>query len=284
MVQHADLLKIKQKEGTELEVVSNSKLAELSQTPDHQGIVARVSKYPYETMESLESGLRTRLETVDDVTLLPLVVLVDRLQDPFQFASILRSCECAGAFAVVIGEYCQAQVTTQVARASMGVVNQLVIVQTPNLVQAAGQLRATGLTLLACEPKSDQEVANCKLKRPIGSTAPMGASLEDSDLSPYRQPAGQSAGAPLQLPAPNSSDSEIKSPMIGTLYRAPSPDAAPYVDLGAEVGPDTVVCIIEAMKVMNEIKAEQRGIITAILADNTKPVEFGQPLFRIRPT
>ena len=168
MVQHADLLKIKQKEGTELEVVSNSKLAELSQTPDHQGIVARVSKYPYETMESLESGLRTRLETVDDVTLLPLVVLVDRLQDPFQFASILRSCECAGAFAVVIGEYCQAQVTTQVARASMGVVNQLVIVQTPNLVQAAGQLRATGLTLLACEPKSDQEVANCKLKRPIG--------------------------------------------------------------------------------------------------------------------
>lgn len=84
-------------------------------------------------------------------------------------------------------------------------------------------------------------------------------------------------------PAPASTDAEIKSPMIGTLYRSPSPEAAPYVDVGSEVGPDTVVCIIEAMKVMNEIKAETRGIITAALAENSKPVEFGQPLFRIRP-
>jgi acetyl-CoA carboxylase biotin carboxyl carrier protein len=84
-------------------------------------------------------------------------------------------------------------------------------------------------------------------------------------------------------PAPASTDAEIKSPMIGTLYRSPSPEAAPYVDVGSEVGPDTVVCIIEAMKVMNEIKAETRGIITAVLAENSKPVEFGQPLFKIRP-
>jgi acetyl-CoA carboxylase biotin carboxyl carrier protein len=84
-------------------------------------------------------------------------------------------------------------------------------------------------------------------------------------------------------PAPTSSDAEIKSPMIGTLYRSPSPEAAPYVDVGSEVGPDTVVCIIEAMKVMNEIKAETRGVITAALAENSKPVEFGQPLFKIRP-
>ncbi|HTH48637.1 MAG TPA: biotin/lipoyl-containing protein, partial [Candidatus Limnocylindria bacterium] len=78
-------------------------------------------------------------------------------------------------------------------------------------------------------------------------------------------------------------DAEIKSPMIGTLYRSPSPDSAAYVEVGTEVGPDTVVCIIEAMKVMNEIKAEARGIITEILAENAKPVEFGQALFRIRP-
>ena len=71
--------------------------------------------------------------------------------------------------------------------------------------------------------------------------------------------------------------------MIGTFYRSPSPDAGHYVDIGSEVGPDTVVCIIEAMKVMNEIKAEARGVITAILSDNAKPVEFGQPLFKIRP-
>jgi len=79
-----------------------------------------------------------------------------------------------------------------------------------------------------------------------------------------------------------SGDTEIKSPMIGTFYRAPSPESANYVEVGTEVNPDSVVCIIEAMKVMNEIKAEVRGIITDILIDNAKPVEFGQPIFRIR--
>ena len=83
--------------------------------------------------------------------------------------------------------------------------------------------------------------------------------------------------------AANASDAEIKSPMIGTLYRSPSPESAPYVDVGSEVGPDTVVCLIEAMKVMNEIKAETRGVITQVLTENSKPVEFGQPLFKIRP-
>ena len=76
---------------------------------------------------------------------------------------------------------------------------------------------------------------------------------------------------------------EIKSPMIGTLYRAPSPESANYAEVGTEVHPDTVVCLIEAMKVMNEIKAEVRGVITEILVDNAKPVEFGQPIFKIRP-
>jgi acetyl-CoA carboxylase biotin carboxyl carrier protein len=75
---------------------------------------------------------------------------------------------------------------------------------------------------------------------------------------------------------------EIKSPMIGTFYRSPSPESGNYVEIGSEVNTDTVVCIIEAMKVMNEIKAEVRGIITEILIDNAKPVEFGQPIFKIR--
>jgi acetyl-CoA carboxylase biotin carboxyl carrier protein len=81
----------------------------------------------------------------------------------------------------------------------------------------------------------------------------------------------------------SSSDLEIKSPMIGTFYRAPSPESANYVEIGSEVNPDSVVCIIEAMKVMNEIKAEVRGIVTEILIDNAKPVEFGQPIFKVRP-
>lgn len=83
--------------------------------------------------------------------------------------------------------------------------------------------------------------------------------------------------------APASSEVEIKSPMIGTFYRSPSPEAGAYVEIGTEVGPDTVVCIIEAMKVMNEIKAEVKGVITQILVENAKPVEFGQPMFKVRP-
>jgi acetyl-CoA carboxylase biotin carboxyl carrier protein len=81
-----------------------------------------------------------------------------------------------------------------------------------------------------------------------------------------------------------STDIEIKSPMIGTFYRSPSPESGAYAEIGTEVNPDTVVCIIEAMKVMNEIKAEVKGVITQALVENAKPVEFGQPLFKVRPT
>lgn len=91
--------------------------------------------------------------------------------------------------------------------------------------------------------------------------------------------------APGAVPAtPVSTDADIKSPMIGTFYRSPSPESAAYVEIGTEVNPDTVVCIIEAMKVMNEIKAEVKGVITQVLIENAKPVEFGQPLFKIRPS
>lgn len=88
--------------------------------------------------------------------------------------------------------------------------------------------------------------------------------------------------APTQVSAPSELD--VKSPMIGTFYRAPSPESAPYVEIGSEVQPETVVCIIEAMKVMNEIKAEIKGVVTQVLVENSKPVEFGQPLFKVRPT
>jgi len=73
----------------------------------------------------------------------------------------------------------------------------------------------------------------------------------------------------------------IDSPIVGTFYRAASPDAEAFVKVGSKVNPDTVVCIIEAMKVMNEIKAEKSGTITEILVENARPIEFGQPLFVI---
>ena len=93
--------------------------------------------------------------------------------------------------------------------------------------------------------------------------------------------------APAQVaasaPAPAASNEiEIKSPMIGTFYRSPSPEAGPYVDIGTEVNPDTVVCIIEAMKLMNEIQAETSGEIAKIYVENGQPVEYGQPLFGLK--
>lgn len=96
-------------------------------------------------------------------------------------------------------------------------------------------------------------------------------------------PAATSSARAIEPPATAGNGLEIKSPMIGTFYRSPSPEAAAYVEAGSEVGPETVVCIIEAMKVMNEIKAEVRGIITEVCVDNARPVEFGQVLFKVRP-
>lgn len=126
-----------------------------------------------------------------------------------------------------------------------------------------------------------------KLKRPIGSSGGPGVTpVDDPELTAFAalgRPAASAPAPAAAAPSPSNNDVEIKSPMIGTLYRSPSPDADPYVEVGTEVGPETVVCIIEAMKVMNEIKAETRGIITSIVAENAKPVEFGQPLFRVRP-
>jgi len=90
--------------------------------------------------------------------------------------------------------------------------------------------------------------------------------------------------APAPPAAPAADIKFITSPMVGTFYRSPSPDAPAFADTGTEVEPDTVVCIIEAMKVMNEIKAEAKGVITQVLVENAKPVEFGQPLFKLRPT
>jgi acetyl-CoA carboxylase biotin carboxyl carrier protein len=118
-----------------------------------------------------------------------------------------------------------------------------------------------------------------KLKRGLGPAAAPPAQWDEGGS----QASGSIPNPLTLLPAQSTAtDQEIKSPMIGTFYRAPSPEAGNYVEIGMEVGPESVVCIIEAMKVMNEIKAETKGIITQVLVDNAKPVEFGQPLFKIR--
>jgi len=98
-------------------------------------------------------------------------------------------------------------------------------------------------------------------------------------------PAAPSEGyAAPAAPAPPAGDVHVvKSPMVGILYRAPSPDADVFVEVGDEVRPDSVLCIIEAMKVMNELKAEVEGVVQAIEVENGRTVEYGQPLFLIAP-
>jgi len=97
-------------------------------------------------------------------------------------------------------------------------------------------------------------------------------------------PAAPAPAAPAPAtPAPAAEGPEVKSPMIGTFYRKPSPDADSFVEVGSVVEPETVVCIIEAMKVMNEIKAEVKGTVAEVLLEDGKPVEYGQALFRIEP-
>jgi len=132
------------------------------------------------------------------------------------------------------------------------------------------------------------EKQDFKIRLKRGNNGTTGVSYEDQPVLTYVQPAGTVAtlqGGPAAAPAPApSNELEIKSPMIGTFYRSPSPESAPYIEIGTEVSPETVVCIIEAMKVMNEIKAEAKGIITQVLLENAKPVEFGQPLFKLRPS
>ena len=102
---------------------------------------------------------------------------------------------------------------------------------------------------------------------------------------PAAAPAAAASGASEAGAAPaggGGATKEITSPMVGTFYRAAVPEAPPFVDVGREVNEETVVCIIEAMKVMNEIKAEVSGVIAEVVAENGKPVQFGQALFRVR--
>ncbi|MCP4446161.1 MAG: acetyl-CoA carboxylase biotin carboxyl carrier protein [Myxococcales bacterium] len=101
------------------------------------------------------------------------------------------------------------------------------------------------------------------------------------------------AHAPVAAPAPAAAEDaqapaeetihQVTSPFVGTFYRAPNPDSASYCEVGQRVEKGQVLCIVEAMKLMNEIEADMGGTLEAILVDNAEPVEYGQPLFKIRP-
>ncbi|MCO4745987.1 MAG: acetyl-CoA carboxylase biotin carboxyl carrier protein [Proteobacteria bacterium] len=107
---------------------------------------------------------------------------------------------------------------------------------------------------------------------PVMAAAPMAPMAAAAAGAPAAAAAGGEAGLPA-----------IESPMVGTFYRAPTPDAAPFVKVGDTVSAGSVVCIVEAMKLMNEIEAEVSGTIVEVLVENAQPVQFGQPLFTIQP-
>ena len=106
-----------------------------------------------------------------------------------------------------------------------------------------------------------------------------GASVPAAPLA-AAPPSAAAESAPPAGPPPGTEP--FLSPMVGTFYRGSSPDAEPFAAVGKTVKPDSVLCIIEAMKVMNEVKAERSGVIVEVLVENGEPVEFGQPLFLIK--
>ncbi len=128
------------------------------------------------------------------------------------------------------------------------------------------------LTLFSLE----EEGVKITLKRGAdGHQAPMQPALQ------VPVPVAPTVTAGSEAVATEQNGRTVDSPMVGTFYRAPAPESPPFVNIGDKVTPDTVLCIIEAMKVMNEIKAETDGTITEVLVENGKPVQFGEPMFRI---
>src|ERR1043166_5283405 len=125
----------------------------------------------------------------------------------------------------------------------------------------------------------EKEGSRLKLQR--GASAPQ-ATVAVPAAPTVPPKAAPTAEPPAAKPIESVPMKEIVSPMVGTFYRGASPDTPAFVEVGKPITEETVVCIIEAMKVMNEIKAETSGVIAEVLADNGKPVQFGQALFKVR--
>lgn len=118
----------------------------------------------------------------------------------------------------------------------------------------------------------------------VQPAAPQPAAVPAQPVAqPVSQPAAQAATPKAETAKESGNYEEVRSPMIGTFYRSPSPEKPPFVGVGDEVKKGDVICIIEAMKLFNEIEAEVSGKIVKVLADDSTPVEYDQPLFLIEP-
>jgi acetyl-CoA carboxylase biotin carboxyl carrier protein len=141
----------------------------------------------------------------------------------------------------------------------------------------ARQENAQGVIPQMVSVVSPQMIPGIPQQMPVAAAPPQ--------AGPQAQPEAAATPVPEAPAAPKEDENlvEIKSPMVGTFYRAPSPESPPYVETGDRIAPDSVLCIVEAMKLMNEIQAEMRGTIVEILVENGQPVEYGQPMFKVKP-
>ena len=139
---------------------------------------------------------------------------------------------------------------------------------------------------LVSEPSvSELEIteAEGKIRIVKGGAAPVAAPVAPA-VTAYAPPPAQQVAAPALAPQdapPQESGFVVKAPMVGTFYRASSPGASPFIEVGQSVKEGDTLCIIEAMKILNEIESEKSGTVTKILVENGQPVEYGQPLFVI---
>ncbi|MDD5504528.1 MAG: acetyl-CoA carboxylase biotin carboxyl carrier protein [Candidatus Omnitrophica bacterium] len=141
-----------------------------------------------------------------------------------------------------------------------------------------GLMEEHGLAEIEIE-KGDQKI---KLRKTLKPELFMAAQQSPVAAGPAR--ANEPSGQEYLQEKKSANVIEIKAPIVGTFYRAPSPDAAPFVEVGQEIEVGQVVCIIEAMKLMNEIKSEVKGKVVDVLVENADPIEFGQILMLIEPS
>ena len=131
------------------------------------------------------------------------------------------------------------------------------------------------------ELELEEDAFKVRLKKPGAQVTTIPAAMPSMPALP---PAAQAASTSAETPDPSDEGlMPINSPIVGTFYRSPAPDADPFVSEGAAVMAETVVCIVEAMKIMNEVKAETKGTIEKVLIENGEPVEYGQAMFLVRP-
>ena len=172
----SELLLAKKNSGIPFTVVDSSRLEELAQSRDHQGLVIRLGQFPYQNIETFTSVIKQAIadqsldgsNQSDRNTPRPLVVICDRIQDSFNYGAILRSCDGASVIGVIVGSQGQADVTPHVVRSSSGAVNHIPIVRTDDLIHAARLMQGQGLQLVAADANTQTSVWDSEIS---GATA-----------------------------------------------------------------------------------------------------------------